>query len=293
MAEEFSDFNVDTNMTAGEMLRTARTTGRRKREIPTIAKQLCIREEFLIALEEGNYTVLPETVYILGFARNYAMELGLDPDMIVAKIKKELGLVPSEMPNAHSAPVEKSEPVRPQPQKSKVDFAKKIAGIKDSSVCRFVVKYWMWFFGGLVLLSVIAVVLVVTMSRSSKPVAEPVIQEIIEEPAKIEPAYQKPVRESFGTENKDTAEIILQATKESWVKVEDARGKTVFSRVLVAGDIYYVPAGSKNKATFGNAGGIDVWVRGTLVPKVGADNTRKNGIVLDADALLGVKSTAE
>lgn len=293
MAEEFSDFNVNTDMTAGEMLRTARTTGRRKREIPTIAKQLCIREEFLTALEDGDYTVLPETVYILGFARNYAMELGLDPDMIVAKIKKELGLVPNEMQNVHPAPVEKSEPLRPQPQKQKVDFAKKIAGLKDSCACKFVMKYWMWFFGGLVLLSVIAVVLVLALSHRAKPAVEPVVQEVIEEPVKLEPAYQKPVRESFGTENKDTAEIILQATKESWVKVEDARGKTVFSRVLVAGDVYYVPTGSKNKATFGNAGGVDVWVRGTLVPKVGDDNTRKNGIVLDADALLGVKNNAE
>ena len=49
-------------MTAGEMLRNARTTGRRKREIPTIAKQLCIREEFLEALENGDYNAIPETV---------------------------------------------------------------------------------------------------------------------------------------------------------------------------------------------------------------------------------------
>ena len=79
-------------LTAGQMLHNARTTGRRKREIPTIAKQLCIREEFLEALENGDYTAIPEPVYILGFARNYAMELGLDPDEIVAKIKKEMGV---------------------------------------------------------------------------------------------------------------------------------------------------------------------------------------------------------
>ena len=89
MAEEIKDVKTNAEMTAGEILRDARTTGRRKREIPTIAKQLCIREEFLTALEEGNYTVLPEVVYILGFARNYAMELGVDPDMIVEKINAE------------------------------------------------------------------------------------------------------------------------------------------------------------------------------------------------------------
>ena len=76
MAEEINDMKINAEMTAGEILRDARTTGRRKREIPTIAKQLCIREEFLMALEAGDYTALPETVYILGFARNYAMELG-------------------------------------------------------------------------------------------------------------------------------------------------------------------------------------------------------------------------
>ena len=84
----------NVEMTAAEMLRNARTTGRRKREIPTIAKQLCIREEFLEALESGNYHQIPELVYVLGFARNYAMELGLDPEEIVTKIKREMGLLP-------------------------------------------------------------------------------------------------------------------------------------------------------------------------------------------------------
>ena len=92
---ENADVVVETPKpaTAGEMLRNARTTGRRKREIPTIAKQLCIREEFLDALENCNYSEITELVYVLGFARNYAMELGLNPDEIVEKIKKEMGVV--------------------------------------------------------------------------------------------------------------------------------------------------------------------------------------------------------
>ena len=47
------DTTKTDGMTAGEMLRNARTTGRRKREMQTIAKQLCIREDFLQALEYG------------------------------------------------------------------------------------------------------------------------------------------------------------------------------------------------------------------------------------------------
>ena len=90
------DKTVETQeLTVGEMLRNARTMGRRKREISTIAKQLCISEEFLEALENGEYKKIPEIVYVLGFARNYAMELGLDPDMIVNKVKSELGIEPT------------------------------------------------------------------------------------------------------------------------------------------------------------------------------------------------------
>ena len=92
MNENNTDLPIE-EMTVGEILRNARTTGRRKREIATVSKQLCIREEFLQALEDGKYNLIPETVYILGFARNYAMELGLNPDEIVNKLKHEMGLV--------------------------------------------------------------------------------------------------------------------------------------------------------------------------------------------------------
>ncbi len=286
MAEDIKDMKPNAEMTAGEILRDARTTGRRKREIPTIAKQLCIREEFLEALENGDYTVLPEVVYILGFARNYAMELGVDPDMIVEKIKHEMGLIPNDAVDAPQVQPEKTETVK-HTQKTE-NFIQKLNNVKDSKACQFVVKYWKWFVGGLVLVIVLAGIMFLLISPSGKKHTEAVATVPV---VSNEPAYQQPVRERFGTENRENAEIILQAAQESWVKVEDARGKTVFSRVLVPGDVYYVPAGSKNKATFGNAGGVDVWVRGELAPDVGADNTRKTGIVLDADALSGVKKS--
>ncbi|MBQ6736058.1 MAG: DUF4115 domain-containing protein [Alphaproteobacteria bacterium] len=286
MAEEIKDLKTNAEMTAGEILRDARTTGRRKREIPTIAKQLCIREEFLTALEDGDYTVLPETVYILGFARNYAMELGVDPDMIVEKIKKELGIAKSETSAPAPAPVEKPDVQKPGMQNE--NFSKKLNEIKDCKACKFVVKYWKWFVGGLILVVVLAGIAAMLIAPSGEDHTEAVATAQV---VSNEPAYQQPVRERFGVENRDSGEIVLQSIQESWVKIEDARGKTVFSRVLVPGDVYFVPAGNKNKATFGNAGGIDVWVRGELVPKVGDDNTRKTGITLDADALLGTAKT--
>lgn len=299
MAEDFTDLQMNPEMTAGEMLRTARTTGRRKREIQTISKQLCIREEFLQALEDGDYTVLPEVVYILGFARNYAMELGLDPDLIVAKIKKELGIMKlaeamvaqkTEQPKAVN--VEKTEKIE---KVEKIERAEKkgVVGEKKSKTLAYVKKHWMWFAGGAVALILILVTLVLILPSADEGVA-PVRQIVqVSAPQQVivtEPKYTLDVREKFGTENADKAEIIIQAVKESWVKIEDVRGKTVFSRVLVPGDIYYVPAGNKHKGTFGNAGAIEVWVNKELVGKIGDDNVRKTGVTLDAEKLAKKKS---
>jgi cytoskeleton protein RodZ len=43
-----------------------------------------IRQRFLKALEEENYTALPAEAYVKGFLRNYALYLGLDPEEVLA-----------------------------------------------------------------------------------------------------------------------------------------------------------------------------------------------------------------
>ena len=271
-----SDMNDTMEMTAAQMLHNARTTGRRKRELQTIAKLLCIREEFLEALEAGDYHKIPEVIYVLGFARNYAMELGLDPDEIVFKIKREMGLAPDA--DLDDDDVADSDMGRSESRNSmKIWFQR---------AWRFVVRKWMWFCGGIVALAVIVAAAVVLLHVNGTVPADvvPVVAE--EVPVVTGPTYAMEIREQFGTENIETSEVVLQATQESWVKVEDARGNTVFSRVLVPGDVYYVPAGGRHRATFGNAGGIDVWVNGVLTPKQGGDHVRKAGIVLSADKLM-------
>jgi cytoskeletal protein RodZ len=277
---ENTDTVVETpvELTAGEMLRNARTTGRRKREITTISKQLCIREEFLEALENGDYKVIPEQVYILGFARNYAMELGLNPDEIVAKIKKEMGV--------SDACADDDEDVSACAMPSiKEENWWKVTWVK---VYQFIYQHWLWFVG-----AIVAIAVVITAIVLLQPTEEPVVAQtetaLVAAEVSTEPAYKLSVRERFGTGNREKANVILQATGESWVKVEDGRGNTTFSRVLVPGDVYYVPVGNKYKATFGNAGAIDIWVNGELAPAVGPDHTRKAGVSLAPDVLMGQK----
>ena len=285
------------DMTAGEMLRNARTTGRRKREIQTIAKLLCIKEEFLQALEDGNYTVLPEVVYILGFARNYAMELGLDPNEVVRKIKRELGLVgecrvsTDDIARVSRKTEGASCKITREPKATKSFKMPEIVPMLKSAWA-FVVRNWKWFAaiaGGILLL--VALVLVLVFSGSSETTPEtPVAEETViapEEPS--EPAYTMPVRERLGLENRDKATIILQANKNAgdvgtWVQIEDARGKKAFSKIMFPGDIFYMPDGTGYKGTFGNVAGIDFWVNGELAPTVKASRNAK--VAISAESLI-------
>ncbi|MBQ6110391.1 MAG: helix-turn-helix domain-containing protein [Alphaproteobacteria bacterium] len=262
-------------MTAGEMLRNARTTGRRKREIATIAKLLCIREEFLTALEEGNYRVIPEDVYILGFARSYAVELGLNPDEIILKLKHELGII--------QEPAEEEEIIAPKKtiKTIKKEDLKKFAKIG----VQYVKKHWIWFASGFVVVLLTVILLVIFTGKKTD-----VITEIKTDTDKVttvssEPDFRYPVRERFEQKNRQDAKVVLQAEKESWIKIEDSKGNTVFSRVLLPGDIYYLPNTDNLKATFGNINAVDVWVDGQLLNKLGPANTRKSGVSMSPNAL--------
>lgn len=279
MTESINE-NVVAEMTVGEILHNARTTGRRKRELSTISKQLCIREEFLQALEEGDYKKIPELVYILGFARNYAMELGLDPDEIVKKIKQEMGLEVPEQDCDEKRQDDKEVATScalPEDKESKDIW-------KDVKV--FLRKNWIWLTGTVVALLVAAGVLVFMSADNSANVSEEAA--IVATQESVEPAlkYNLEIREVFGGENEAEAEVVLQANQQSWVNITDKRGSTVFVRTLLPGDVYYVPKGDGYTAIFGNAGGVDVWVNGKLAPKVGEDNVRKAGISLKPSSLL-------
>ena len=47
-------------------------------DLVEIAETLCIRREFLDAIERGDHGALPGTAYAVGFVRTYARHLGLD-----------------------------------------------------------------------------------------------------------------------------------------------------------------------------------------------------------------------
>lgn len=222
-------------MTAGEMLKNARTTGRRKREISTIAKLLCIREDFLQALEDGNYRVIPEDVYILGFARSYAVELGLNPDEVIAKLKKELGIVKEEQEDAEEENViVKKEPI-------KINKETLLNWYKIS--VNYVKKNWIWFASGAAALLLVIILSLVLFSGNKSADGNTDVKDAGSVAVAVvkEPDFRYPIHEKFESKNAKESRVVLQVEKESWVKIEDARGNIEFSRVLIPGDVYYMP----------------------------------------------------
>lgn len=79
--------------------------------------------------------------------------------------------------------------------------------------------------------------------------------------------------------------IVLVARLESWIQVTDPETNALLTRVLRAGDRYYVPAEADLTLATGNAGGLDVWVDGRKAPALGPVGVVRRGIALDAARL--------
>lgn len=71
-------------ITPGEILRTARL----KRRISLVEAEQAtrIRQRYLQALEDDDYSVLPTGVYSVGFLRNYAIYLGVPPEDVLGGV---------------------------------------------------------------------------------------------------------------------------------------------------------------------------------------------------------------
>ncbi|WP_022726677.1 RodZ domain-containing protein [Fodinicurvata sediminis] len=59
-------------------------------ELRDVSKELRIRYDYLLAIEEARYHDLPGTTYAIGFVRSYADYLGLDSDDMVQRFKAEV-----------------------------------------------------------------------------------------------------------------------------------------------------------------------------------------------------------
>ena len=79
--------------------------------------------------------------------------------------------------------------------------------------------------------------------------------------------------------------VVIVARMESFLRVRDADGNEIWSRLLRSGDRYLVPERDGLTLTVGNAGGVDVFVDGRKAPALGAIGVGMSGISLDPTRL--------
>lgn len=73
----------------GETLRAARRE--QGRSLADAAAETRVRETYLAALEQEDFTVIGGDVYAKGFLRSYAKALGLDPEPLLEAYRREFG----------------------------------------------------------------------------------------------------------------------------------------------------------------------------------------------------------
>lgn len=80
-------------MDAGDLLRTARE--RRHLSLDTLAETTKISRRVLQAIDRNDVAALPAPVFVRGFIRSYAREVGVDPDVAVDAYMTQFGPTPA------------------------------------------------------------------------------------------------------------------------------------------------------------------------------------------------------
>ena len=280
-------------------------------ELSEIAQSLCIRESFLIALEEGDYSSFPALVYGAGFLRSYASYLGLDANSMTQKFHNET----SHLKENQSEPLTVSD--------------KNVVPTK---------RFLLFLLGGIVLISlgcyfcsnkenVIVTEVVDNKNVSSTDKAEestPPVVEVLQKEAnqnqavlsapvmtdtlvqevkpievdakalsqelkalvptgevKEEPK-EAPLPTVYG--EKEGARLSIKATSKVWVEVK-AGDKILLSKVLQEGDSYNPPLEAQDyELRTGNAGALSVYVDGEFKKVLGRKGHVLKNVKLTVDA---------
>ena len=278
----------DADMTVSDYIYNARKA--KGLSVKDIASDICVSSAYLKDIEKGNFDKLPAQTYAVGFVRSYAQALGLDAGEVVARFKEECGY---ECQPTDLTPVAE---MAPAPRMSKwIPGAGGILGIALT-----------WFFMSagpsmptqvaeapalpanvqqLVAEAVVEKPAEVTSDAGSAKIAEPAPYRQQQTDTQAAPVIHtaQAVRAAptslflpaahAGEEVQSaisTADLLLQANEDSWMKLEEEDGTEVWSGVLREGETYRPQAPKTVFLTTSNASGITVTVSGHRLQPFGS-----------------------
>jgi len=225
----------------GERLRERRLEHRWTLE--DVAQRTRVRREYIEALEEGNYALLPADVQVRGYLRNYALVLGLPPAEILSLYQQDRG----QAELVSIAPIS-----RPPRTRS------------------FVLPSLIFVLAATVFLGVGAVAIYFAFINPAAPTPTPTVRQIT--PTAILPTATPTVAFLMDTPTptatpRPTAgayegiEAVLEVTAPCWVRVT-ADGTQVYEGTLSGGTTRTFRAERELTIRMGNAGGVRVTLNG-------------------------------
>ena len=233
----------------GERFRAAREA--RGLSLSDVSEQIRIRSVYLAAIEEENWSAIGAPVYVRGFLRTYARFLGLDPEEVVAAFNTA-GPGPSQPAPAPERPPRSgyvAPLVPPEEQGSRGAPLIWLAGVVAVLLVAFVV------YNELTMRRQPGSPLAVATATPALPSNSP-----SEAPAPSESPSAAP-----GLDGPNSIALVLSAA--SWLRV------TVDGNVSMEGTF---PAGTSKTfhgksalVRIGNAGGVEIFVDGKDVGKLG------------------------
>ena len=255
--------------------------------IQDVERETSIRAAYLQALEQGDYSALPNEVYVKGFIRNYADFLHIDAEKLVQEYREaihgaDVGPIPIAHPETtslvnESAPFSSGSDFRERVEKSS---KKQTVFLAVASLLLAFIGSIYYFFGD----DPAAVKPTQTAQQTQtaqNPAAgqNPQAQNAPAATQNGQPAAQQtaPVQTIGNTANAAAGQpdVTAKFTGRCWIQAV-ADGKVIYEGTVEANQTLRWTGKKEVIVTAGNAGAVDVTYNGQRVGKLGQD-----GIVVE------------
>jgi cytoskeletal protein RodZ len=267
--------------TAGELLKDARE--QRNLSIEQIEEALKIKARHIEAIEYDDHDELPGRVYAIGFIKSYAEYMGFDAEELVELFKMtSIGRHTNiELPSHGDVMIVSQTP------------SPIIIIVCIVALCGFGI-----FIGNK------------NSSRTPDELAlvPEVPQDLADELAqkntmmytetefegggKVDPPVQGSKPSSSVKKDGADAEIVIKAVYDSWIKVSDKTGRSVYAGILQMGRSYKVPKGEDYTLMTGNSGGTEIIINGKSIGTLGTVSQVRKNIKLSEKSLSSTKNNA-
>ena len=207
----------------GKYLKKERET--KKISLREISKSIKVREQFLKAVEEDRYDLLPSPTYIKGFLAAYAKSIGLDPNEVILRYENVLKAESISYPEV--------------PPEKKILWNKR----------------HLWLIGGVIVVGLVVIYFLCYQPSppSVKPIPPKTDMKETPRATSTAPVVKKP----SVPEMKPTISLQLKAVERTWLTVQ-VDDQSVQDITLQPGEGISYRGMERIQMVVGNAGGLDI-----------------------------------